>query len=94
MEPLVLPLSILFLSISAQQALGAIEYERKTPLKHANWWDSPRVRGSSGPQELYFPQQLDNFNYFEGRTWLQRYFLIGMPYVYAYSTTLVLDMKF
>ena len=96
MKSLVLPFLILFLSICAQQVLGVLNYERDALVKHANWQDSRpprvRVRGSSGPQELYFPQQLDNFNYFEGRTWLQRYFLIGMLYVsvcYLYNTCII-----
>ena len=83
MEAHFLSVLILFLSIIARQAaVGAISYERNTLLKHAN---SPaRARVSSGPQELYFPQQLDNFNYLERRTWMQRYFLIGILCVYVY----------
>lgn len=84
---------VLFLSVCAGKGLGAIDnYERKTLLKHAHT-PRPAIYGpaerailssSDPPQELYFPQQLDHFNYFEDRTWMQRYFLTGILCMYVH----------
>ena len=88
MEAHFLSALILLLSFIAQQSLGALDRERSTLLKHANSPSRAGGRVSAGTRELYFPQQLDNFNYFEGRTWLQRYLLTGILYVHVYICAL------